>query len=62
VRDLRGVADAILAAIGLHPSPGERFAPATLSPEGRGERGVRAATTRQRSYHLTADIPRLSKD
>jgi len=62
VRDLRGVADAILAAISLHPSPGERFAPATLSPEGRGERGVRAATTRQRSYHLTADIPRLSKD
>jgi len=62
VRDLNGVADAILAAIGLHPSPGERFAPATLSPEGRGERGARAATTRTRSYRLTADIPRLLKD
>lgn len=58
----RGVADSILAAIAGHPSPGERFAPATLSPEGRGERGSMAATTKQRSFRLTADIPRLLKD
>jgi very-short-patch-repair endonuclease len=58
----RGVAEAILAAIEGHPPPGQRFAPATLSPEGRGERGARAATTRQRSYRLTADVPRLMKD
>jgi very-short-patch-repair endonuclease len=58
----RGVADTILAAIAGHPSPGQRFAPATLSPEGRGERGARAATSRQRSYRLTADLPRLIKD
>ncbi|WP_082434410.1 DUF559 domain-containing protein [Devosia sp. A16] len=57
-----GVADSLLAAIAGHPSPGERFAPATLSPEGRGERGSMAATTKQRSYRLTADIPRLLKD
>jgi very-short-patch-repair endonuclease len=57
-----GAAESILAAIAGHPSPGERFAPATLSPEGRGERGTIAATTRQRSYRLTADIPRLLKD
>lgn len=57
-----GVADSLLAAIAGHPSPGERYAPATLSPEGRGERGTMAATTKQRSYRLTADIPRLSKD
>jgi very-short-patch-repair endonuclease len=58
----RGVAESILAAIAGHPSPGQRFAPATLSPEGRGERGARAATTRQRSYRLTADLPRLIED
>ena len=56
------VAEAILAAIAGHPSPGERFAPATLSPEGRGEKGTMAATTKQRSYRLTADIPRLLKE
>jgi len=57
-----GVADSTLAATAGHPSPGERFAPATLSPEGRGERGSMPATTKQRSYRLTADIPRLLKD
>lgn len=56
------VASSILAALSLHPSPGERYAPATLSPEGRAEKGVSAATTRQRSRHLTADLPRLLKD
>ena len=54
----RAVAETILAAIGGHPSPGERFAPATLSPEGRGAKGASAATSRERSFHLTADIPR----
>lgn len=57
-----GVADSILAAIAGHPSPGERYAPATLSPQGRGERGSMAATAKRRSYRLTADIPRLLKD
>ncbi|MGV3490361.1 MAG: endonuclease domain-containing protein [Devosia sp.] len=57
-----GVAEAILAAIAGHPSPGDRFALATLSPEGRGEKGTLAATSRQRSYRLTADLPRLQKD
>jgi very-short-patch-repair endonuclease len=57
-----GVAEAILAALAGHPSPGERFAPATLSPEGRGVRGTSAATTNRRSYRLTADVPRLLKD
>ncbi len=57
-----GVAESILAAIAGHPSPGERYAPATLSPEGRGEKGSVAATSRQRSFRLTADLPRLLKD
>jgi very-short-patch-repair endonuclease len=56
------VAVSILAAIAGHPSPGLRFAPATLSPEGRGTRGASASATRKRSYHLTADLPRLSKE
>jgi very-short-patch-repair endonuclease len=60
--DLNGVAEAISTALAGHPSPGERFAPATLSPEGRGEKGAIAATTKQRSRHLTSDIPRLLKD
>ncbi len=55
----RGVADAILGALALHPSPGERFAPATLSPEGRGSRGASAATVRQRSRRLTGGVARL---
>jgi very-short-patch-repair endonuclease len=58
----RGVADTILAALALHPSPGERFAPATLSPEGRGTRGASAATTRQRSRRLTGGVARLSRE
>ena len=36
-QNLQGVAEAILAAISDRPSPGQRFALATLSPEGRGE-------------------------
>jgi len=57
-----GTAEAILAALSGHPSPGERYAPATLSPEGRGTKGAAAATSRLRSYPLTADIPRLLKE
>jgi len=62
LRDPEGVATSILAAIAGHPSPGQRFAPATLSPEGRGSKGASAATSRQRSYRLTADLPRLNKE
>ncbi len=57
-----GVADTILAALALHPSPGERFAPATLSPEGRGSRGASASTSKHRSRHLTGEVARFSKD
>jgi very-short-patch-repair endonuclease len=39
---------------------GYSVAPATLSLEGRGAKGAAAATTKHRSYHLTADIPRLT--
>ena len=58
----QSVADAIYAALEFHPSPGLRFAPATLSPEARGKKGASAATTRLRSYPLTADLPRLLKE
>lgn len=58
----RGVAESILAALAGHPSPGQRYAPATLSPEGRGSKGTSAATARQRSYRLTVDLPRLHKE
>ena len=62
LRDPQGAATSILAAAAGHPSPGQRFAPATLSPEGRGSKGASAATSRQRSYRLTADLPRLNKE
>jgi len=55
-----GVAESILAVLASHPSPGERYAPATLSPEGRGSKGVRAATTTQRSRRLTGGVARLA--
>ena len=54
-----GVADAILSALSLHPSPGERFAPATLSPEGRGEKGIIAATAKARSPRLNGALAHL---
>ena len=44
-----GVAEAIVSVLDGHPSPDWRFAPATLSPEGRGKRGVSAATAKRRS-------------
>ena len=59
--DADGVADSILTTLTSHPSPDLRFAPATLSPEGRGEKGATAAST-QRSYRRTADLPRLVKE
>ena len=37
-------------------------APATLSPEGRGEHGARVATAKERSRHLTGGVARLIKD
>jgi len=39
-----GVLEALLAVLEGNPSPDLRFAPATLSPTGRGSRGARAAS------------------
>jgi very-short-patch-repair endonuclease len=39
-----GVLQSILAALQGNPSPDLRFAPATLSPTGRGTRGARASS------------------
>ena len=50
-----GVHDAIVSVLALNPSPDLRFAPATLSPQGRGQSGARAASARKRSYRLTSD-------
>ncbi|KQX38978.1 hypothetical protein ASD04_08130 [Devosia sp. Root436] len=50
-----GVWQALLTTLTLNPSPDLRFAPATLSPQGRGARGTLSATTKQRSYRLNAD-------
>jgi very-short-patch-repair endonuclease len=58
----QGVAESILAVLVSHPSPDLRFAPATLSPEGRGKKGASAAANKQRSFRLTADLPRLVKE
>lgn len=63
--ELDGVAAMLVAAVDgslTSPSPGQRYAPATLSPEGQGSKGASAATTRQRSYRLTVDLPRLNKE
>ncbi|MCR6670955.1 endonuclease domain-containing protein [Devosia ginsengisoli] len=35
--NLQGVAESILAVLASYPSPDLRYAPATLSPQGRGE-------------------------
>ena len=43
LQDRDGVCDAIRQTIAGNPSPDWRFAPATLSPTGRGTRGARAA-------------------
>jgi very-short-patch-repair endonuclease len=50
-----GVWHALLSTLALNPSPDLRFAPATLSPQGRGNSGASAASTKQRSYRLNAD-------
>jgi very-short-patch-repair endonuclease len=50
-----GVWHALLSTLGLNPSPDLRFAPATLSPQGRGKSGASAASTKQRSFRLNAD-------
>ena len=55
----QGVAESILLALASHPSPGERYAPATLSPEGRGSKGASAATSTQRSRRLSGGVARL---
>jgi very-short-patch-repair endonuclease len=49
LNNLPGVHEAIVRVLGDDPSPDWRFAPATLSPEGRGTRGVTAATAKQRN-------------
>lgn len=49
------VRDAIASVLAMDPSPDLRFAPATLSPQGRGVSGARAASTKKRSYRLNAD-------
>lgn len=49
-----GVYRAIASVLALNPSPDLRFAPATLSPQGRGVSGARAASTKKRSYRLNA--------
>jgi very-short-patch-repair endonuclease len=43
IQNRDGVLDAMLRVIAGNPSPDLRFAPATLSPTGRGIRGERAA-------------------
>ena len=40
LENLEGVADALLATLEGNPSPGWRYTPATLSPEGRGYSGA----------------------
>ena len=55
VSNIDGVRDAILRTLALNPSPDLRFAPATLSPQGRGASGARAASTKKRSYRLNAE-------
>jgi very-short-patch-repair endonuclease len=45
-----GTFEAIALVLDRHPSPGWRYSPATLSPEGRGTRGANAATANKRSW------------
>jgi very-short-patch-repair endonuclease len=49
-----GVREVVAAVLALDPLPDLRFSPA-LYRKGRGERGARAATTRQRSYRRNAE-------
>ena len=56
VENRDGVLFAIRSVIGGTPSPDLRFAPATLSPMGRGIRGIRAAASSHRQA-LARSIP-----
>jgi very-short-patch-repair endonuclease len=56
LENLDGVASAIVSAIEGSPSPDLRFAPATLSPMGRGIGGIRAAASSHRQV-LARSIP-----
>ena len=53
--NIEGVHGAVLSALALNPSPDLRYAPATLSPQGRGSRGTRSATAKNRSFRLNAE-------
>jgi very-short-patch-repair endonuclease len=50
-----GVHEALASVLALNPSADLRFAPATLSLQGRGVSGARAASSKKRSYRLNAD-------
>ena len=53
-----GVLSAILGLVEGSPSPDLRFAPATLSPTGRGTSGIRAAASSQRvAYARSIPLP-----
>ncbi|MDB5529983.1 MAG: hypothetical protein JWR51_3086 [Devosia sp.] len=52
-----GVLDAITRVIEQTPSPDLRYAPATLSPTGRGIRGARAAAASIAARHLSIPLP-----
>jgi very-short-patch-repair endonuclease len=56
LENLDGASSAILSVIDGAPSPDLRFAPATLSPMGRGVRGIRAAASSHRQA-LARSIP-----
>ena len=57
-QDRNGVCAAILLTIAGRPSPDWRFAPATLSPTGRGTRGARAASASLAARKAGAEIVR----
>ena len=59
LQDRDGVLLAILSAINGSPSPDLRFAPATLSPMGRGIRGVRATASSHRQALARSIPPRI---
>ena len=55
LNNLESVQEAVLSALALNPSPNLRYAPATLSPQGRGKSGASAAASKKRSFRLNAD-------
>jgi very-short-patch-repair endonuclease len=58
IKNRDGVLFAIRSVIEGSPSPDLRFAPATLSPMGRGIRGIRAAASSQRvAYARSIPLP-----